>query len=81
MAVGLRATTADALSEVATDEYKIELCKEHDCLCGDEGLSLIRQDIQDGVNSIVVTGCSASVPSSRRKLMRPVPSARYAKPS
>lgn len=48
----------DALSEVATDEYSIQLCKEHDCLCGDEGLSLIQKDIQDGVNSIVVAACS-----------------------
>ncbi len=48
----------DALKDVATDEYDIELCKEHDCMCGDEGLALIRQDIQDGVNSIVVAGCS-----------------------
>ena len=48
----------DALKDVATDEYDIELCKEHDCKCGDEGLALIRQDIQDGVNSIVVAGCS-----------------------
>ena len=48
-----------ALAEVATDEYKIELCKEHDCMCGDEGLTLIRKDIQDGANSVVVAGCSA----------------------
>jgi len=49
----------DALAEVATDEHKVELCKEHDCMCGDEGLTLIRQDIQDGANSVVVAGCSA----------------------
>jgi quinone-modifying oxidoreductase subunit QmoB len=48
----------DALNEVATDEFDIELCKEHDCLCGDDGRALIAQDIQDGVNSIVVAACS-----------------------
>jgi quinone-modifying oxidoreductase, subunit QmoB len=48
----------DALKDVATDEYKIQLCKEHECLCGDEGLELIRQDIRDGANSIVVAACS-----------------------
>ena len=48
----------DALKDVATDEYKIELCKEHDCLCGDEGRELIAQDVIDGVNSIVVAACS-----------------------
>jgi quinone-modifying oxidoreductase, subunit QmoB len=48
----------DALKDVATDEYKIQLCKEHECFCGDEGLELIRQDIRDGANSIVVAACS-----------------------
>ncbi len=48
----------DALKDVATDEYSIELCREHDCMCGEEGLALIQQDVQDGVNSIVVAGCS-----------------------
>jgi quinone-modifying oxidoreductase subunit QmoB len=48
----------DALKDVATDEYKIGLCKEHDCLCGDEGRALLAQDIDAGVNSIVVAACS-----------------------
>ncbi len=48
----------DALKDVAEDEYNLEICKEHDCLCGDEGRALITQDINDGVNSIVVAGCS-----------------------
>jgi quinone-modifying oxidoreductase, subunit QmoB len=48
----------DALKDVATDEYKIQLCRAHECLCGDEGLELIRQDIRDGANSIVVAACS-----------------------
>ena len=48
----------EALKDVATDEYKIALCKEHDCLCGDAGRELIAQDVQNGVNSIVVAACS-----------------------
>ncbi len=48
----------DALKAVATGEFKIALCKEHDCLCGDAGRELIRQDVQSGVNSIVVAACS-----------------------
>jgi quinone-modifying oxidoreductase subunit QmoB len=48
----------DALKDVATDEYKIELCREHDCLCGDEGRDLIARDVNEGVNSIVVAACS-----------------------
>ncbi len=48
----------DALKAVATDEYKISLCRDHECLCGEAGRELIRHDIQDGVNSIVVAACS-----------------------
>ena len=48
----------DALSEVATDEYKIEICKDHDCLCSDEGRTLIAEDVKEGVSSVVVAACS-----------------------
>jgi quinone-modifying oxidoreductase subunit QmoB len=48
----------DALSDVATGEYKIELCETHDCLCGDEGRELMARGVADGVNSIVVGACS-----------------------
>jgi quinone-modifying oxidoreductase subunit QmoB len=48
----------DALKGVATGEYKIALCREHECMCGDAGRELIRQDVQNGVNSIVVAACS-----------------------
>ena len=48
----------DALSDVATDEYRLELCKEHDCLCSDEGRALLAEDVKEGVNSIVVGACS-----------------------
>jgi quinone-modifying oxidoreductase subunit QmoB len=48
----------DALKDVATDEHSIEICKDHVCLCGDEGRELIRQDVRDGANSIVVAACS-----------------------
>ena len=52
----------DALAGVATDEYDIETCREHDCLCGDAGRELIAADIRDeGVNAIVVAACSPRV--------------------
>ncbi len=51
----------EALSDVATDELGMELCRDHECLCGDAGRELIRQDIQDGVNTIVVAACSHRV--------------------
>ncbi len=52
------ALEVDGLKDVATGQYKIQLCKEHDCLCSDAGRELIRQDVQEGANSIVVAACS-----------------------
>ena len=48
----------DALAEVATDELGIGVCRMHDCLCGDEGRELIRQDVLQGVTAPVVAACS-----------------------
>jgi quinone-modifying oxidoreductase subunit QmoB len=47
-----------ALKDVAEDEYSLGICREHDCLCGDEGREIIAQDVNDGVNSVVVAACS-----------------------
>ncbi len=47
-----------ALSKVASDECEAYLCRDHECLCGAGGHELIRQDIQEGANAIVVAGCS-----------------------
>ncbi|MGD8321571.1 MAG: FAD-dependent oxidoreductase, partial [Gemmatimonadota bacterium] len=46
------------LFEKARDEYDLEICREHDCMCGAEGRELLRQDILDGVNAPVVAACS-----------------------
>jgi len=48
----------DALRTVATDEFEVETCREHDCLCGAAGRELIRQDVLDGVTTPVVAACS-----------------------
>jgi quinone-modifying oxidoreductase subunit QmoB len=48
----------EALEKVANDEYKVDLCRTHEYLCGDEGVELIKKDIQDGVQKLVVAGCS-----------------------
>lgn len=51
-----------ALGEVAADDYDIEICREHDCLCGEAGRQLIATDLNDeGVNTIVVAACSPRV--------------------
>ncbi|MBW1933770.1 MAG: CoB--CoM heterodisulfide reductase iron-sulfur subunit A family protein, partial [Deltaproteobacteria bacterium] len=48
----------DKLSEVATKENNVEICKTHPFLCGKEGAQLIAKDIEDGVNTVVIAACS-----------------------
>ena len=43
----------EALGNVAT-ENGADLCREHECLCGDAGLELIRQDVREGANALVL---------------------------
>jgi quinone-modifying oxidoreductase, subunit QmoB len=52
----------EKLSLVATKEYKAPICKTHPAMCGEEGVSLIKQDISsEGVNTIVIAACSGRV--------------------
>lgn len=52
----------DQLSKVATSEYQAPVCRTHPFLCGEEGLKLIHDDLQQGnVNAIVVAACSPRV--------------------
>ena len=52
----------EKLSLIATKEYKIPICKTHPAMCGDEGVSLIKQDMaSEGVNTIVIAACSGRV--------------------
>jgi len=51
----------EALEKVATDEYDVELCRSHEFLCGDAGVEAIKEDLQQGVNALVVAGCSPRV--------------------
>ncbi|MFG1690842.1 FAD-dependent oxidoreductase [Gemmatimonadota bacterium] len=48
----------EALIDNATEEHPVDVTRDHECMCGEEGCQLIRQDIQDGVNAVVVAGCS-----------------------
>lgn len=51
----------DALSAVA-DEFSIAKCEKHPALCGEEGASLIRKDMEAGdVNCVVIGACSGRV--------------------
>lgn len=52
----------EKLSEVATSEYKVPICKTHPNLCSQEGAKLIQDDIaNEGVNSVLVAACSPRV--------------------
>ena len=48
----------EALEKVATGELDADLCQSHACLCGEEGVELIRGEVQQGANALVIAGCS-----------------------
>ena len=47
----------EALEKVA-NEAGADVCHTHDCLCGEAGLGVPRQAVQDGATSMVVAACS-----------------------
>jgi quinone-modifying oxidoreductase, subunit QmoB len=52
----------EALSTVATKEYKAPICKTHPAMCGEEGVAMIKADMQaEGVNTIIIAACSNRV--------------------
>ncbi len=52
----------EKLSLVATKEYKMPICKTHPAMCGEEGVALIKADMQgEGVNTIIIAACSNRV--------------------
>ncbi|SFM96933.1 FAD-dependent oxidoreductase [Thermodesulforhabdus norvegica] len=52
----------EALSEVATGEFGVAVCRKHAFLCGEEGVQIIKSDIEkEGVNSVVIAACSPRV--------------------
>lgn len=52
----------EALSKVAAKEGKVPVCKSHPFLCGQEGVAVIKSDIEgEGVNTVIVAACSPRV--------------------
>ena len=51
----------DQLSSVATSDCKAAICKTHSALCSPEGAQIIKDDIAEGANSIVIAACSPRV--------------------
>ncbi len=58
------AVSMDGLKNVVESEFK-KSCKIHEYLCGDEGLDLIRSDIVEGMNQIVIAACSPRAMADR----------------
>ena len=49
-------------ANVATSEYKVKVCKRHECLCQDQAVQMIKDDIQsEGLTSVLVAACSPRV--------------------
>jgi quinone-modifying oxidoreductase subunit QmoB len=48
----------EALEKVVAEECDVELCRLHPFLCGDEGVDLIKTEIQQGANTLVIAACS-----------------------
>lgn len=55
------AVDIEKLSNVAVKDMKIPLCKTHSVMCGPEGIQLIKDDIKEGVNTIIIAACSPRV--------------------
>ncbi|MCP3671119.1 MAG: hydrogenase iron-sulfur subunit [Gammaproteobacteria bacterium] len=50
---------AGQLETTATRDGKMQICKQHELLCGEEGVQMIRDDIaNEGVTHIMIAGCS-----------------------
>ncbi|NOY64240.1 MAG: hydrogenase iron-sulfur subunit [Nitrospirae bacterium] len=48
--------------ETVANEYKPALCRVHDFLCSQEGVQVIKDDIEnEGINTIVIAACSMRV--------------------
>jgi quinone-modifying oxidoreductase subunit QmoB len=53
------AVDVPALAKCATSECKAALAKTHACLCGDEGVALVRSDIAgESLTTVVLAACS-----------------------
>jgi quinone-modifying oxidoreductase subunit QmoB len=48
----------EALQKLADDDGAVQHCRTHACLCSDEGLEALKQDVKDGVNAMAIAACS-----------------------
>ncbi|EFK10892.1 4Fe-4S binding domain protein [delta proteobacterium NaphS2] len=56
------ALNVEQLLEEGTEEFTIDVSKDHPCLCGVEGVEVIKKDIADeGINTVIIGACSYRV--------------------
>ncbi|MCC2113489.1 MAG: hydrogenase iron-sulfur subunit [Hyphomicrobiales bacterium] len=56
------AVSVDELETVATGERRVPLCRRHEALCSDEGVAMIKADVDGGeVNQAIIAACSPRV--------------------
>jgi len=53
------ALDVDALRDLVTGDLGVETCRDHECLCSDGGRELLRKDVQEGVDTLIVGACSS----------------------
>ena len=52
----------EQLKEEGIEDFSIDLTKDHPFLCGQEGVDIIKQDIEgEGINTVIIAGCSHRV--------------------
>lgn len=52
----------EQLKEEGAEDFSIDLSKDHPFLCGQEGVDLIKQDIEgEGINTVIIAACSYRV--------------------
>lgn len=52
----------EQLKEEGTEDFTLAEIKDHPCLCGPEGVELIKKDIEEeGINTIIIAACSPRV--------------------
>ncbi|MFH1148631.1 MAG: FAD-dependent oxidoreductase [Pseudomonadota bacterium] len=52
----------ETLSKVAA-KSKVPVCKTHPILCSKAGVDLLKKEIKDGINTLIVAGCSPRIKS------------------
>ncbi|MBW2047317.1 MAG: hydrogenase iron-sulfur subunit [Deltaproteobacteria bacterium] len=52
----------EQLKEEGTEDFTIDITRDHPFLCGQEGVDLIKQDIEgEGINTVIIAACSHRV--------------------